>query len=407
MAIEGPSKSRVLKYRRVYDSLAQKISSGEYPAGMKLPPESNLPGILGVSLQTTRQALQELVRSGLLVRRRGDGTYVSDLRRPTLFTGRILKIGVLFPFEITENGLTNEFESRVCRGILSEWGLDDVPQQYERKSPNASSQSTMSGHSRGLIIECMGEPPNFAQRHPALNDVKDGGYDGIICIGIIEVDWLTKLLDLGIPTVIVDFPNAPFRNRADQVYADPFEACLDAVRYLATERGMRRIHFLGTKKWVPARESEKLESLQGRGTRLDPDSVLRLSAFQAAASSLGLEVSDKNIHFCRSKLEEFERVTDELFKLPADEFPQAIICNDLSQAETILNCCRARNRQIVTVGVTSEIKEQAQTLPIVLDGTEMGRVAAELLVSRLRRPGRPFMTVGVSMVFKPASQLVV
>jgi DNA-binding LacI/PurR family transcriptional regulator len=403
MAIDGPSNSRVLKYRRVYDNLAQKISSGEYPAGMKLPPESNLPSILGVSLQTTRQALQELVRSGLLVRRRGDGTYVSDLRRPTLFTGRILKIGVLFPFEITERGLSTEFESRVCKGVFYEWGLGDVPLQFEKKSPTASSQSTMNGHSRGLIIECIGEPPSFAQRHPALPDVRDGGYDGIISIGIIEVDWLTKLLDLGIPTVIVDFPNAPFRNRADQVYADPFEASLDAVRYLATERHLRRIHFLGTKKWMPSRESETRENWQGRETRLDPDSVLRLSAFQAAASSLGLEVSEKNIRFCRSKPEEFERVTDELFALPAEEFPEAMICNDLSQAESILRCCQSRQRQLVTVGVASEIKSQSQALPILLDGVEMGRVAAELLVSRLRRPGRPFMTVGVSMVFKPVS----
>lgn len=64
-------------YYQIALDLRQRITSGEWRAGNKLPPEPELAGRYGVSRMTLRQGMAELVEDGLLVRRRGDGTFVN------------------------------------------------------------------------------------------------------------------------------------------------------------------------------------------------------------------------------------------------------------------------------------------------------------------------------------------
>ena len=64
-----------IKYLRVRNSLAHKISRGEFRD--RLPTEHALCTEYGVSRITVRAALAELAREGLIYRRRGAGTYVA------------------------------------------------------------------------------------------------------------------------------------------------------------------------------------------------------------------------------------------------------------------------------------------------------------------------------------------
>ena len=57
-------------------ALRQRITSGEWPVGTRIPPEPALTELLGVGRNTVREAVQALVHSGLVVRRQGSGTYV-------------------------------------------------------------------------------------------------------------------------------------------------------------------------------------------------------------------------------------------------------------------------------------------------------------------------------------------
>lgn len=57
-------------------ALRQRITSGEWSVGTRIPPEPALTALLGVGRNTVREAVQALVHSGLLVRRQGSGTYV-------------------------------------------------------------------------------------------------------------------------------------------------------------------------------------------------------------------------------------------------------------------------------------------------------------------------------------------
>ncbi len=67
--------------KRVADELVRRIVGGEYPAGLRLPPEVALAGELGCSRPTLREALGHLSGMGLVESRRGSGVLVRDFRR--------------------------------------------------------------------------------------------------------------------------------------------------------------------------------------------------------------------------------------------------------------------------------------------------------------------------------------
>ncbi len=60
------------------EALQRAIVDGIFAPGSQLPPELELIRMLGVSRTTLREALQRLEEQGLIVRRRGLGTYVRE-----------------------------------------------------------------------------------------------------------------------------------------------------------------------------------------------------------------------------------------------------------------------------------------------------------------------------------------
>lgn len=75
--------SPVPLYHQLAQSIEHAITSGELAPGDRLENELSLTSRLGLSRPTARQAIQELVKKGLLVRKRGVGTQVvrSQFRR--------------------------------------------------------------------------------------------------------------------------------------------------------------------------------------------------------------------------------------------------------------------------------------------------------------------------------------
>jgi len=68
-------------YRQLADLLTTRIRAGAYAVGGRIPSEHQLAATYGVGRPTIRQAVDQLVRKGLLVRRRGSGTYVCEPRQ--------------------------------------------------------------------------------------------------------------------------------------------------------------------------------------------------------------------------------------------------------------------------------------------------------------------------------------
>jgi GntR family transcriptional regulator len=65
-------------YSQIAENLLDQIESGELKPGDRLPPERELSTLFGVNRVTVRRALQLLEMQGLLVRRQGDGTYITE-----------------------------------------------------------------------------------------------------------------------------------------------------------------------------------------------------------------------------------------------------------------------------------------------------------------------------------------
>ncbi|MFI6927063.1 FadR/GntR family transcriptional regulator [Nonomuraea spiralis] len=59
------------------EELRKEITSGAWPVGTKIPSESRLAEILGMSRLSVREAVRVLAHAGLLQTRQGDGTYVT------------------------------------------------------------------------------------------------------------------------------------------------------------------------------------------------------------------------------------------------------------------------------------------------------------------------------------------
>ncbi len=68
-----------LKYYRLMDDLKEKILSGEFHAGDKLPSENELSARYQVSRQTVRKALSILENAGYIYAEHGRGTFCSEL----------------------------------------------------------------------------------------------------------------------------------------------------------------------------------------------------------------------------------------------------------------------------------------------------------------------------------------
>ncbi|SDN85709.1 GntR family transcriptional regulator [Lentzea jiangxiensis] len=67
-------------YRDIADDLRRKIDSGELPPGSRVPGENDITSRYGVAPLTARHALDVLKSEGLIVAKRGSGTFVREFK---------------------------------------------------------------------------------------------------------------------------------------------------------------------------------------------------------------------------------------------------------------------------------------------------------------------------------------
>ncbi len=89
------------KYRKIFEHLRKELRDGCYPYGVPLPSEESLVRKFKVSRITAVRAMDELVKCGLVYRKRGAGTFATKAAR--LESGRLglimpsLAFGEVFP----------------------------------------------------------------------------------------------------------------------------------------------------------------------------------------------------------------------------------------------------------------------------------------------------------------------
>ncbi len=77
-AFRRNARLRGPKYLSLYQAIAAAVESGEFAPGAQLPSEDRLARTLGLSIGTVRKAMQTLTEDGVLTRRQGAGTFVTD-----------------------------------------------------------------------------------------------------------------------------------------------------------------------------------------------------------------------------------------------------------------------------------------------------------------------------------------
>ena len=120
-------QSPIPLYRQLADILSAKIRNGKYTVSSRIPSENQLAAEFGIGRPTVRQATDFLIRKGMLLRKRGSGTYVcARIKEVDLFSLG----GTLSAFQ--SKGI--DVDMRIRRNIR----LIDVPEgadNFQVKTP--------------------------------------------------------------------------------------------------------------------------------------------------------------------------------------------------------------------------------------------------------------------------------
>jgi GntR family transcriptional regulator len=108
-------------YQQIIDGLKREVSEGRLPAGAPLPSFRGLAAELMVSVITVKRAYEELEREGIIYRRQGLGTFVSEAaadRSREAKSERARELLREAVREATEAGLSGRDVAQILQSIL-------------------------------------------------------------------------------------------------------------------------------------------------------------------------------------------------------------------------------------------------------------------------------------------------
>jgi LacI family transcriptional regulator len=197
--------------------------------------------------------------------------------------------------------------------------------------------------------------------------------DGLIIMSLpISEENVQRLTKYEIPVVFIEYPHPTMSS----VEIDDAEGGLIATEYLI-KKGHRRIAFLG--------DTDLPEYA------IHPVS-LRLSGFRQALQNANIEIPDEFVRLAPYTQEQTLRVAHELLSLPNP--PTAIFAATDFQALGVLKAARQMKvqvpEQIAIVGFDDlDLADYADLTTIRQHLDESGRLAVEILLSRIEDPSRP------------------
>ena len=244
------------KYRHIFETLRDAITSGEYRVGQRLPSESELVRAFGTSRVTVNRALRELQLGGYIERRVGSGSFVKPLDSQTY------TFGLLIP----GLGQTEIFEP-ICAGMAKAQHAEHV-RLWGRWLAESHARED---HARDVCRQLVDQRVSgvfFAplELTPDMDTLNES---------------ITGLLErAGIPIVLLDRDILPFpaRSRYDVVGIDNRRAGYMLAEHLI-RRGRRRVAFVGRPLSAPtvdARISGYRDALVAARADFEPAFVRRI-----------------------------------------------------------------------------------------------------------------------------------
>ncbi len=338
------------KYRRIHRELYDAILSGQYPVGGQIPTENQLSTRYRASRPTVARALRELERAGLLVRRRGIGSFVSERRATTekLF-GMILPWPGEGIFGPMADALVREGETQGYAILLA--GSLMAGQSIAVREEEAFCEQLIARKVAGVFFGPLDTTPEQA---------------------VINTQIAERLTRAGIPIVLLDrdIEDSPRRSPFDLVGIDNRRETAAITTHLV-RLGCRRIEFV-THNWVVSTTAE------------------RIAGYQDAMAAAGIGGDGVRVH--RWNLNDRGFVRD-LMRRPHAE---AFVCvNDLVAGSLMHNLAVMGVRIPDDVRITGfDDIEAAARMPVPLTtvrqpAAHMGTVAMWMLLERLRNPSLP------------------
>lgn len=339
-------------HRAIYRELEREISEGLYRPGDRLPSEAQLCERFGASRITVAKAIQSLQRDGLVTRRPGSGTYITE---PNIGTRH--QFGLLIP----QLGSTEIFEP-ICQGIM--------------RAPLAKSHVLLWGYAPGEGESDSDHTGELAEQlcRQFIDQKVSGVFFAPLEYMVDREATNRRIVDMlaraNIPVVLLDrcLESYPRRSELDLVGIDNHRA-----GYLVTQHlwlcGARRIVFVARKRSAST-------------------IVERISGYQFALSDIQPGTPSRVL---------LGDVQDPAFiRLLVGERPDAIVCgNDLTAARLMRSLLDMGSRVPEDIRITGfDDVSYSKFLPVPLttvrqDCSEIGRAALSLMLERLREPNRP------------------
>lgn len=339
------------KYRTILEKIQGDIASGRYKPGQRLPSETELVRRYGASRMTVFRAMHELQTMGMITRRVGSGTFVSQASK----SGSLV-FGLLIP----ELGQTEIFEV-ICKGMM--------------EAPQATQHSLLWGNAGAGSEKEKEEIAEQLCRHYIAQKVSGVFFAPVeFSPGRYQANHrIVAALDRAhIPVVLLDRCLEPYPRRSNYDLVGIDNRC---TAYLATEHlihaGAKRIAFLARPQSAPtvdARIAGYREALQS------------LSQQSCAGIAMLADASDT-------------KVVKSLMK---KHRPDAFVCGNDHTAgmlmHTLMDLGFQIPKDIRIVGIDDV--RYARLLPVPLTTQhqpcrDIGRVALAVMLERIANPDLP------------------
>ena len=334
---------------QVYGSLKDDILGSE--PGTQLNSERELAERLGVSRPTVRSALAQLEDEGLVERRQGDGTFVTD-----------------------------RVKSRLIRVVFyhNAAGLEHDDGIYGRSYRAMRAALEHAGHR----VQIFANPDPKHIVGPPVEDLpSDVPADAVVTLGIMNSDYIAGLAGLSDTLITVDYESGSVA--ADSVTFDSFGAGQVLGEHLVG-LGHRRLAFIGAHRGVGGPDGNPRPEL---------DSVRMRAGWEFAVLERGLEVRrewvlELSMNFPEPATEAARRMLAEAAP------PTAIVCREARHAVAVVDFAMGLGLEVpadlsvACYGAVPTASDGRTTVTgVVMDMEEMGREAAAVILSRLENGG--------------------
>ena len=333
------------KYREIFEKIRDDIASGHYKPGQRLPSETELVRRYSASRMTVFRAMHELQTQGIVTRRVGSGTFVSQ--KPT--SGSYV-FGLLIP----ELGQTEVFEA-ICKGMM--------------EAPQATHHSLLWGHAKAASENEKEEVAEQLCRHYIAQNVSGVFFAPVeFSPGRNQANHriLAAFDKARIPVVLLDRCVEPYPRRSnyDLVGIDNRRTA-----YLATEHlikaGAKRIAFFARPNSAPTVDA-------------------RIAGYREALQSISKQPIQGFIHIGEASDRTFVKAV-----LKRDR-PDAFLCANDRTAGVLMHTLLAIGKEIPKdirmVGIDDVNYSRLLPVPLTTQRQpcrDIGRVALAVMLERI------------------------